>query len=179
MKRQINQQITLKPQDLLVLLKFTTPRTNLLGYAELGVQLAISASEIHASVKRARLARLIVSEPNEAVRLDKGSLKEFILYGAKYVFPAILGTETRGVLTSYAAPPLNNLIIQPNTLPPVWPNPHGGTRGVAYYPLYPTVPFAAERDNLLYEALALFDAIRGGAAREREIAANLLSERLS
>ncbi len=179
MKRQINQQITLKPQDLLVLFKLLVPNTSLLTYAELSALLAISASELHASIKRAKLAHLILSEPDEPVRLDKKSLKEFILYGARYVFPATHGSITRGIPTAYAAPPLVNLITQPDELPPVWPNSHGTTRGVAFYPLYPTVPVAAERDGFLYESLALFDALRGGAARERELAANLLLERIS
>ena len=178
MKRQINQQITLKPQDLLVLFKLLAPNTSLLTYAELSALLAISASELHASIKRAKLARLILSEPDEAIRLDKKSLKEFILYGARYVFPATHGSITRGMPTAYAANPLVNLITQPHELPPVWPYSHGATRGVAFYPLYPTVPIAAERDGFLYECLALFDSIRDGAARERELAANLLSERL-
>ncbi|ESS71860.1 hypothetical protein MGMO_86c00200 [Methyloglobulus morosus KoM1] len=179
MSRQINQQITLKPQDLLVLFKLLAPNTSLLTYAELSTLLAISASELHASIRRAKLARLILSEPDEAVRLDKKSLKEFILYGARYVFPATYGSITRGIPTAYAAPPLVNLIMQPDELPPVWPTPQGTTRGVAFYPLYPTAPVAAEKDNFLYENLTLFDAIRGGAARERELAANLLSERIA
>jgi hypothetical protein len=32
---------------------------------------------------------------------------------------------------------------------------------------------------VLYEFLALFDALRGGAARERQLAGKLLSERLA
>lgn len=178
MKRQINKQVTLKPQDLLVLFKFTAPNTSLLSYAELSAQLVISASEVYASIKRAKLAHLIVSEPGEEVRLDKGNLKEFILYGAKYAFPATLGSITRGMPTAYAAPPLKTMIMQPDELLPVWPHANGTIRGVALYPLYPTAPVAAEKDSFLYEALALFDAIRSGAARERELAINLLSERL-
>jgi hypothetical protein len=179
MKRQINRQITLKPQDLLVLFKISAHDTSILTYAELSGLLAISASELHASVKRAKQARLIVTDSGETIKIDKVSLKEFVLYGAKYVFPATYGSITRGMPTSYGAPPLINLITQPDELPPVWPHAHGTTRGIAYYPLYPTVPVAAEKDDFLYEVLALFDAIRGGAARERELAASLLSERIS
>jgi hypothetical protein len=60
----------------------------------------------------------------------------------------------------------------------VWPDPTGEQRGISFHPLYPTAPAAAKRDRQLYELLALFDALRGGAARERQIASQLLSERL-
>jgi hypothetical protein len=42
---------------------------------------------------------------------------------------------------------------------------------------HPSVPAASRRDEALYEALV--DAIRGGRARERTLAAEELSRRLS
>ena len=80
--------------------------------------------------------------------------------------------------TAYAGPPLKGLINQPDEPPPVWPDPEGKVRGIALFPLYPTVPQAARSDVELYENLALFDALRSGAARERELAKELLSQRL-
>ena len=44
--------------------------------------------------------------------------------------------------------------------------------------LYPSVPEAAERNPALGELLALFDAVRGGSAREQALALTLLEERL-
>jgi hypothetical protein len=52
-------------------------------------------------------------------------------------------------------------------------------RGSALLPLYPNLPLTAEKDQTLYELLALFDALRIGQAREREIARTLLEERLT
>lgn len=43
----------------------------------------------------------------------------------------------------------------------------------------PSVPQAARKDPGLYETHALFDALRGGAARERNLAAKLLDERFA
>jgi hypothetical protein len=43
-------------------------------------------------------------------------------------------------------------------------------RGVAFAPLYKMAPIAALRDPVLYEQLALIDAIRDGRARERQLA---------
>ena len=80
--------------------------------------------------------------------------------------------------TSFAAPPLKDEIASPDELPPVWPWPEGETRGVALDPLYRTAPAAALRDPVLYELLALVDAIRDGRARERKIAEKELIRRL-
>jgi len=44
------------------------------------------------------------------------------------------------------------------------------------YPLYPSVPKAIDKDLKLYQLLALFDALRGGAARERQLASRLLED---
>ena len=44
-------------------------------------------------------------------------------------------------------------------------------------PLYPSVPAAALRNPVLHENLALFDALRMGNARERNLAMKLFEER--
>lgn len=178
MKRKINHQLTLKPQDLVVLLKLVSLGDKSTPYGELAESLGMSSSEVHASVGRTKTARLVTIENDRPV-IVRTAFKEFLLHGAKYAFPATLGSPTRGVPTAYAAPPLASKISQPNELPPVWPDPKGEQRGISFYPLYPTAPAAAKHDRLLYELLALFDALRGGAARERQIASQLLSERVS
>jgi hypothetical protein len=61
---------------------------------------------------------------------------------------------------------------------PVWPHPDGTKRGPGLLPLYESLPLAAKEDPQLYELLVLFDALRGGQARERELAKRLLEERL-
>jgi hypothetical protein len=45
-------------------------------------------------------------------------------------------------------------------------------------PLYPTVPEAALRDERLYALLALFDGLRSGQARERNLAQKMLGEQV-
>jgi len=173
-----NKQITLKPQDLVVLLKLAGATSDFQNYADFAKQLGLTASQVHASVSRARLARLVTGVRGEKPTPVKAALREFILFGAKYAFPAVFGAATRGIETSYAAAPLSSIITHSNDLPPVWPDPHGSVRGLAFYPLYPNAIVAARQDNSLYELLALFDALRGGAAREREIAIELLQKRL-
>ena len=116
----------------------------------------------------------IVLRPQDLVVL----LRLFVQHGARYSFPATRGGMTRGMPTSYAAAPLNDKIVQPNEPVPAWPLKNGTVRGVAFYPLYPTVPDAASRNPALYELLVLFDAVRGGSPRERALALVMLDERL-
>ena len=59
----------------------------------------------------------------------------------------------------------------------VWPDPEGPERGQAFSPLYKSAPKAARKDAILYEYLVIVDAIRGGGARERELAIKALEMR--
>lgn len=172
-----NQQLVLKPQDLLIIIKIAVSRQEF-TYAQLAYDLGMSASEVHAGLKRAQLARLVGGTAAEDMNPIRPSVHEFILHGVKYAFPAILGAPTRGMPTAYAGPSLRVMLTQTEELPPVWPHPEGKLRGYALYPLYPSVPLAAEKDPALYEVLALIDAIRIGGAREREIASKMILEKL-
>lgn len=174
-----NPQIALKPQDLVVLLRLALPSNSAPTYAGLAAELGLTASEIHAGLARAQVAQLVFKDAAEKPSLIKEALKQFVLYGARYVYPAVRGEMTRGFPTLYAAAPLKEKIVQPNEPPPVWPDKNGSVRGMAFYPLYPSVPYAVQRNPALYELLVLFDAIRGGSARERALAQEMLSERLS
>jgi hypothetical protein len=100
------------------------------------------------------------------------------VHGMKCAFPAERGEPTRGVPTSYAALPLSALIVPSSDLPPVWPYPSGKTRGTSFQPLYRGAPKAALREPLLYEYLALVDALRDGRARECKLAEELIISRL-
>ena len=168
----------LKPQDVLLLLKLISYGDGAWSYPQVSKDLELSPSMVHSSVKRAQSARLFDANL-EHPRPSRTNLKEFLLHGVKYAFPAEFGAPTRGIPTAYAAPPLNQLIVESPDLPPVWPHPHGTVRGLSFSPLHEKGPGAALKDPKLYELLALLDAIRGGRAREREIAAKELSARVS
>lgn len=167
--------MTLKPQDIVILLKLVSLGDRPWSYNVLAVELAMSPSEVHSGVKRAAAARLL--DPQRNVPILR-ALQEFLVHGVKYAFPPDRGPLTRGLPTAYAAPPLNTLIVLPDEPPPVWPAPEGKVRGYAFSPLYPSVPKAAAQDPALYELLALVDAIRDGRARERELAIKELTSRL-
>lgn len=172
-----NPQIVLKPQDLVVLLRLVLEPGAAPTYAALASELGLTASEIHAGLERATIAQLARKDKAGKPSVVREALKLFIEHGARYSFPAIHGSVTRGMPTGYAAPPLKDKIVQPNEPPPVWPYKNGTVRGVAFYPLYPSVPEAAGRNPALYELLVLFDAIRSGSARERALALDMIGER--
>jgi len=165
----------LKPQDIVILLKLVASGDRPWSYPSLALELSMSASEVHAGVKRAAKARLLAAGKGEPFRK---ALEEFLIHGVKYAYPPERGELTRGMPTAYAAPPLRNLIAQAEEPPPVWPYSKGQVRGYAFSPLYRSVPEAAAKDPKLYEILALVDAIRDGRARERELAVAELRARL-
>lgn len=173
-----NPQLVLRPQDLVVLLRLALEPGVAPTYAALGAELGLTASEAHAAVERAVAARLATKDEAGKPSVVRAALKAFMQHGARYCFPATQGALSRGVPTGYAASPLNEQIRPGNDPPPVWPWKKGTARGIAFHPLYPSVPEAAERNPALGELLALFDAVRGGSAREQALALALLEERL-
>lgn len=188
----------LKPQDVVVVLKLcslaTVPKKDAgpgPTLTAVAFQLRMSASEVHAAMKRARNSGLLqaplgIQRDPQLVRarrsaLDRPNVRaitEFLVHGLKYVFPPQRGELTRGMPTAYAAPPLRDLVVHGSEPIPVWPWAEGNVRGVAFEPLYPSVPYAALQDPLLYEYLAIADVLREGRARERKIAESELRNRL-
>jgi len=178
----------LRPQDVVVVLKFVANGFNPWSYARLGEELAMSPSHVHKAVARAQDAHLldafhVPSSPRRRGRgvlpePNRSNLKEFLIHGAKYAFPVQRGSVTRGLPTAEGASPLKEHFAGDLTLPPVWPHAKGTVRGIAFEPLYSNVPEAARKDSSLYELLVLVDAIRDGRAREREFAIRELAARI-
>ena len=167
--------MVLKPQDIVILLKLVASGKIDWSYPSLAHELSMSASEVHSGVKRAGAARLM--DLQRRVPFIK-ALEEFLIHGVKYAFPPTRGGLVRGMPTCYAAPPLVDLIVQPNEPPPVWPYLEGRVRGHEFSPLYKSVPIAASKDKGLYEFLTLVDAIREGRAREKKLAIEKIKARL-
>lgn len=125
-----------------------------------------------------RLARLVKSDHDGEITIAREALSDLLLHGAQFVFPAVTGPLARGIPTAHASPAMRDFFVQSDEPPPVWPYAKGTVRGMALQPLYPSVPRAAEKDSRLYEALALFDALRIGRSREREFATAALQKLL-
>ncbi len=161
--------MALHAQDVVVALKLALdPQAS--SYASLADALGLSTSQVHAAVKRAGEAGLLVAGSR---KVNQQALVEFLVHGLKYVFPAKRGPIVRGMPTAHSAPPLNETIIEGET-PVVWPDPSGTVRGESIEPLHKGVPQAARLDERLYQSLSLIDAIRTGRARERKLAAKKL-----
>ena len=165
----------LLPQDVVVLGKLVSYRGGRPPIAQVAGDLALSPSQVHASLKRLERSRLIDAQTGRPIL---NAVEEFLIHGVKYAFPAHRGEATRGMPTAHAAPPLSDQIAENGDLPPVWPDAEGEVRGVTLEPLYKAVPKAARKDPVLHELLALLDALRDGRARERQLAEKELSARL-
>ena len=167
----------LKPQDVVVAMKFACRDPERpWQYAPLAQELCLSPSELHASVKRLGVCRLW----NPVLRrVDRTALRNFLVHGLVHVFPARPESDALGMPTGISAAPLAGKFLAGAEEQLVWPQRGGGVRGRRVEPLYKCVPDAAAKDSALYEMLALADALRTGRARERNAAAELLTERLS
>lgn len=172
----------LKPQDIIVLAKILADQgDNNWSQNSIAYKLCLSPSQINSAFKRLVLARLMTPyHPPQKPQPIIQACEEFFIHGLKYIFPAQVGEITRGVPTSYAAPSLNSQIVTGNDPIPVWPYGEGTARGAALKPLYPSVPESVMKhpDPLFYDLLTLIDAIRSGRAREKQIAAQKISELL-
>jgi hypothetical protein len=147
-------------------LKLVASGDNRWSYKKLGKDLGTSTSQLHLAVKRCIASRLMdVAD----ARPNRTNIKEFLIHGVKYCFPAAYGGLTRGIPTGYAAPPLNKVI---------WPYAMGQVRGMMLSPIHKAAPEASLKDAKLYELLVLLDALRTGRAREREFAVRELSARI-
>lgn len=158
-------QVNIRPQDVLVLLKIVALGDKEWFHHTLANDIGISQSEVSQSLNRSRYAGLIDDSRKKVMRM---ALLEFLVYGIRYVFPQQPGAIVRGIPTAHSGPPLNSIIVSSDNY--VWPSGGGKIRGQAIVPLYPSVVEAIKNDKVLYELLALVDAIRVGRAREREIA---------
>ncbi len=162
-----------KSLDVFVVLKLllqSQPKT----YADLAKELGMSASEIHASVRRSANAGLVEPQTKKVLR---EAFEEYLVHGVRYAFPAMRGSICRGLPTAHAAPPLSEE-FGGDDLPPVWPDPEGTVKGYALVPLHNSAAAAARQDARFYELLALVDALRCGRARERAAAIRELKQRL-
>lgn len=177
MKRASSRQWVLKPQDLAIALKLVALQGRWLPYAALGDAMRLSRFEAHAAVQRLLAAKLVAVVDGQP-RPVLAALRSFVLFGAPYAYPAVRGEMTTGFPTAYGAAPLKGRLTTDHEPPPVWPHPEGEVRGPGLLPLYESLPLAARDDPRLYELLALFDALRAGQARERELATLELDKRL-
>jgi hypothetical protein len=164
----------MRPQDIVVLMKILSLKERDWTYADIAKDIHISSSEVFEALERCRLAKLVDESKKTIYRL---ALKEFLLYGLKYVFPVEPGPVVRGIPTAHSAPPISEKIVAGNDVF-VWEYKMGTFRGQSIEPLYKTVPEIVNSDNELYELLVIIDTIRVGRTRGISIAIEELNKRL-
>jgi hypothetical protein len=167
--------MNLLPQDILIMIKLALLPSKDWSYNTIAYELGMSPSMAFSGVKRACQARLF--DPNRRRPLRK-ALEEFLIHGVKYSFPPDIGSMTRGIPTAFASPPLRDHFEYDLEDIYVWPHPEGYDRGISFSPLYKSIPEVAMKDEKLYAALGLVDALRLGRAREIKLAEKLLTEML-
>ncbi len=158
--------------DVLVLLRLAAhpgPWT----FRGLGGELGIDPAALHRSAGRLRGARLI----DDSRQVNKGNVEEFLIHAVQYVLPGELGASGRGVPTAWGAEPLLSLVSSSEDAP-VWPDARGAMRGPTLRPIARAAPRLSVSDPELGEWLALVDAVRVGAARERKLAWSEIERRL-
>jgi hypothetical protein len=170
-----------KAQDIVIGLKISLSGARE-TYATLAAGLGMSASEVHAAVRRLQEARL-VDQDSRKVRLQ--AFRSFLLFGVPYAFPAHLGEPCRGIPTAWAFASLSRSEpeLQPSQLlspmPPVWLYSKGTVLGLSVRPLYPSVPHAAGADPRLHDWLSLVDTLRLGVPGPRALAQAEIERRLA
>ncbi|TBW34558.1 hypothetical protein E0E54_13940 [Azotobacter chroococcum] len=145
----------------------------------LEMETGISKTQINLSLHRSLDVGLAFKDRKTGIpRVNAQALFELIVHGIRYVFPARKGELTRGIGTAFSAPMLRGKLLSAGDLDLVWPDAYGKTMGQSVEPLFKTSPHAVKRDPLLYELLALVDAVRLGQPRERKLAITLLEEHM-
>ena len=165
----------MRPQDIVILLKITTMRDDNWTFSQIADSLQISESEVSCAMERNKLAGLV--SPDKT-KVNKLALRDFLIYGIKYVFPPQAGHSDRGIATAHSAPPVNRHITETDENY-VWKYYKGTKRGNSIVPLYDKIPKIVENQPELYELLAIVDTLRIGKKREVEIAINELDKRLN
>ena len=184
----------MKSQDVVVLLKLVSledaevqsfapsaPAGGEDPYSVRGLEaaLGISKTEVSDSIKRSITSGIAIKDRRSGrAKPNRKQLREFIVHGLKFVFPASAGVMQRGLPTAFAAPVLSQSLHSAGSLISVWPYARGKEMGQSVEPLFKTVPEAAQKDERLYAYLALVDAIRLGNQREANLATSILKERL-
>ena len=157
----MEKQITIRPQDVVVLLKIISLERSGKSWMkkDLADSLNLANSEITNVFDRLKYTGLIMPGINRVQRL---TFYEYLVYGLKATFPPLVGAETRGLVTASGAIPGSNIIGSDY----VWPQAKGKTRGTSIVPLYSEIVHACENDKDLYSALSACEMLRVGRVRE-------------
>ncbi len=163
----------LQPRDIVIALQLAHAG-DAWTVRSLGDPIGVAPGSIHRGLER--LASVGVYEPRGR-SLNAAVLDELIRHGLRFVLGGGLGAETRGVPTAWGVAPLRER-VSVSAPAPVWPSPRGTERGPALTPIVDNAVALLDSAPKVATDLALVDAIRIGAARDRRLAMDLLLARL-
>ncbi|HEY1082813.1 MAG TPA: hypothetical protein VGE29_11150 [Prosthecobacter sp.] len=176
----------LRSHDIAVAIKLLETKGTLQvpTFASLANSLILSASEVHAAVKRgleAGLLRKPLSNVSRSMPVPNSTaLAEFLIHGLKYIWPVTAGATGRGVATGASLPQVAQVLnLSASPVSTVWLHPEGDLRGESIKPLYAQAAAVALKDPFMHEWLALLDLVRAKAGREATLAADHIQDRLS
>ncbi|CAA0080866.1 Uncharacterised protein [Zhongshania aliphaticivorans] len=166
----------LKPQDTLLALKYWSLNRDgdTASVRDIAEALGISPSEVSKATKRLKASHLVVQR-SAGLFVDANALLEWLCYGLRYAYPQEVVGYGRGMPTSWNCPLLNS-DLSPPAPAQVWPVSGGSVEGAWVRPIHNAVPIATSKNDRLYKALALVEAIRGGKPRELAIAREMLTQ---
>ena len=171
----ISEKLTvLRPLDVVILLKKLTPEGSKMNGKQLAATIGISAAEVSLAMERNRSAQLV---DNSKKLVNTMALRDFLIYGIRYCFPAQPGRIVRGFPTASSAFPMNSTIAAGEETF-VWADSGGERRGQSIVPLYGNAVFGAKNDADFYALLAIVDSLRIGKSRERQAAIDELDKYL-
>ena len=149
-------------------------------FSRLGEALGMSASQVHGAVERGSTCLLLSNGSDAPWGVQRKNLFTLCVHGLRFVFPAQLGAESRGMVTAQAAPLFRQLFVDQGQAGPVWPDAEGDARGPSLEPLHRSALAGVKKapDKRFYELLCCIEVLRCGQARERAIAEGLLRKRL-
>lgn len=169
----MQQSISLKPQDVALLVKLLSLKKENWRQIDLAMSLKLSQSEIAKALARLSKAGLVLEK-----KVNRSAALEFILHAIKYIFPVEIGALTIGVPTAFSSPMHEKMVVKDVNDIYVWPSINGNKRGQMIKPLYPELGDAALEDVEFYGLMSAIEILRIGRARERNLAAHYLEKKI-
>lgn len=154
-------QLALQPHDVVIaLLYHDTPGLTVDHVAK---TLKLTPSDAASSLERLKLTGILSYDGGNGLSVSPHALMEFLCHGIRYVFPATLGDNGRGLGTAY----LRDVEEGENcSEAAVWPAQDEGDYGRALQPLLTSFVDVVGRYPEVYNLLAAVDAIRLGRAED-------------
>jgi hypothetical protein len=177
LRLRVPSQPTLRPFDVAVALRLLLEPEE--RYEPLAEALGTSTSAVHRGVARLQGAGLLRAASRSVAR---PALRDFLLHGVRFAFPAVRGPEVTGLPTAWSVPEVGRLLAVDAGAEAaralVWPEAAGRVHGEMLVPLFAGATRVAARDARLHVLLAAVDAVRAGTAPVRRGVGDWLAERI-